>query len=75
MDERQTNAQFHQGCVYCNVIEPQMNALIDHLWPAKTREHFRNARIEVLKGMRSILDARIQHVSQHDKHGTKVTVE
>ena len=29
-----------------------------------TREHFRNARIEMLKGMRSMLDARIEHLSQ-----------
>ena len=33
------------------------------------------ARIEVLKGMRSMLDARIDHLSQHDTKGTKVNVE
>ena len=49
--------------------------MMDHIWPAGTREHFRNARIEVLKGMRSMLDARIEHLSQNEAHGHKVTVE
>jgi hypothetical protein len=48
---------------------------MDHLWPAGTREHFRNARVEVLKGMRSMIDARIDHLSQRDTKGTKVNVE
>ena len=43
--------------------------------PQHTREHFHNARIEVLKGMRSLLDARIEHLSKHDRKGSKVTVE
>ena len=75
MDEKQTTGQSHQGCVYCNVVEPQINALLDHIRPGATREHFRNARIEVLKGVRSILDARIQHLAQHERKGTKLTVE
>jgi hypothetical protein len=29
----------------------------------------------MLKGMRSMLDARIDHLSKHDAKGTKVTVE
>jgi hypothetical protein len=74
MDEKQTTAHA-PGCVFCTFVEPQINALIDHIWPENTREHFRNARIEVLKGMRSILDARIQNLSQHEAKGTKVTVE
>ena len=75
MDEKQTTAQSHQGCVFCNVVEPQINALLDHIWPGTTREHFRNARIEMLKGMRSLLDSRIDHLSKHAAKGTKLTVE
>lgn len=74
MDEKHTGAHA-PGCVFCNIVEPQINALIDHIWPENTRTHFRNARIEVLKGMRSILDARIQNLSHTDAKGTKVTVE
>jgi hypothetical protein len=74
MDEKQTNAHA-QGCVFCTVIAPQLDAIMDHMWPENTRAHFHNARIEVLKGMRSLLDARIERLSQHEKKGTKVTVE
>ena len=74
MDEKQTHTH-SEGCLFCNLIVPQIDAMMDHLWPAGTREHFHNARVEVLKGMRSIIDARIERLSQYDKKGTKVTVE
>ncbi len=74
MEEKQTTAQA-PGCFFCSVAAPQLRAFCDHLWPEGTREHFRNARIEWLKGIRSILDARIENLSQRDQKGTKVTVE
>ncbi len=81
MDEQQSTAHQHgaaglaHGCFFCDIAAPQIEAFLDHVWPPNTREHFRNARIEMLKGMRSMLDARIEHLSQHDRKGTKVTVE
>jgi len=39
------------------------------------REHFRNARIEVLKGLRQIIDNRIQHLSRTEQSGQKISVE
>jgi hypothetical protein len=74
MDEKQTTAQPH-GCVYCTIVAPQIDAIMDHIWPENTREHFRNARVEVLKGMRSLLDARIEHLSRHEQKGAKIAVE
>jgi hypothetical protein len=74
MDEKQTSAHA-PGCVFCTVVAPQIDAIMDHLWPENTREHFRNARIEVLKGMRSLLDARIERLSQQEAKGTKISVE
>ena len=74
MDEKHTTAH-PQGCVFCSVIVPQIDAMIDHIWPEGTREHFHNARIEMLKGVRSIIDARIERLSQHEHKGTKITVE
>jgi hypothetical protein len=74
MDEQQTTAH-PPGCFFCTIAAPQIEAFLDHIWPANTREHFRNARIEVLKGMRSMLDARIEHLSQHAEKGTKIAVE
>jgi hypothetical protein len=73
MDEKQT-AQAH-GCIFCTIVGPQLEAMMDHIWPEDTREHFRNARVEVLKGMRGLLDARIERLSKHDQKGTRVTVE
>ena len=61
MDEQQTITT-RPGCFFCDVAAPQIKAFIDHVWPQNTREHFRNARIEMLKGMRSMLDARIDHL-------------
>ena len=78
MEEQQGTTHQHTpgGCFFCDVAAPQINAFLDHVWPQNTREHFRNARIEVLKGMRSMLDARIDHLSkQQASKGTKVTVE
>jgi len=74
MDEQQTTAH-PPGCFFCTIAAPQIEAFLDHIWPENTREHFRNARIEVLKGMRSMLDARIEHLSQHAEKGTKIAVE
>ena len=41
----------------------------------EVREHFRNARIEVLKGLRQIIDNRIQYLSKTEQTGQKITVE
>jgi hypothetical protein len=74
MDEKQHTAHA-PGCVFCTIVGPQLEAMMDHVWPEGTREHFRNARVEVLKGMRSMLDARIERLSKNEARGHKVTVE
>jgi len=74
MEEKQTTTH-GPGCFFCSIAGPQIEAFIDHVWPSTTREHFRNARVEVLKGMRSMLDARIDRLSREGQKGTKVTVE
>lgn len=56
-------------------IGPAVNAMLKGIFPEETRTHFRNARIEMLRGFRSIIDARIQHLSQAQQKGTTVTVE
>jgi len=38
-------------------------------------DHFRNAGVEVLKGMRAILDAQIDALSREARKGTKIPVE
>lgn len=41
----------------------------------EAKQHFRNSRVEFLKGIRSILDARIDALSRPQQEGTKVTIE
>jgi len=41
----------------------------------KMREHFTNSRIEFLKGIRAVIDSRIEHLSNASRHGTKIAVE
>jgi len=60
------------GCVLCNVVLPMM----ERYWGEATSNHFRNSRIEFLKGIRSLIDQRIEHLSRHQpQQGTHVTVE
>ncbi len=61
------------GCFFCATAKP----LLEHLWTEVTRDHFREARLEFLKGLRTLLDERIAYLSrQEDEHrGTHVTVE
>lgn len=74
MDEK-TNAAPHQhryGCFFCETAIP----LIDRVWSEATRDHFRNSRIEFLKGIRSLIDNRIEHLSKHEEaKGTHVPVD
>jgi hypothetical protein len=41
----------------------------------RVREHFTNSRIEFLKGIRAVIDSRIEHLSNAGQRGTKVAVE
>jgi hypothetical protein len=41
----------------------------------KVREHFNNSRIEFLKGIRAVIDSRIEHLSNAGQRGTKIAVE
>jgi len=60
------------GCFLCSMALP----LLEGCFPEATREHFRASRVEFLKGLRSLLDARIAHLSKEEEHkGTHVTVE
>jgi hypothetical protein len=60
------------GCFFCTTALP----LLERCWSEATRDHFRNSRIEFLKGLRSLLDERIAQLSRTEEHkGTHVTVE
>ena len=43
--------------------------------PPNAGEHFRQARIEILRGIRSLLDHRIETLAQKGQKGTHISVE
>jgi hypothetical protein len=60
------------GCFLCETAMPLIERCLGEL----TVEHFRNSRIEFLKGVRSLIDERIAQLSKQTGHkGTRVTVE
>lgn len=60
------------GCFICTTALP----LLEKCWSEATRDHFKNSRIEFLKGIRSLIDDRISHLSRDEQpKGTHVTVE
>jgi hypothetical protein len=41
----------------------------------EVRQHFRNARLEVLKGVRQIIDNRIEYLNRRSDTGQNIPVE
>ena len=54
----------------------QFKRFLDSLEPSpEVREHFRTARLELLKGLRQVLDNRISELSHTAETGRKINVE
>jgi hypothetical protein len=79
MDEQKTTgaeeASAHAGapaggCFFCAVLP-----MLERRWDEATGGHFRAARVEFLKGMRSLIDSRIASLSTEERKGSHVTVE
>ncbi len=78
----ETASQETAGCqqdksnCFCMGAGPEMFAMFKKLGSDSARQHFRNARVELLKGMRELIDRRINDLStETEKKGTKVPVE
>ena len=70
-----SNKQSSSDCL-CQGLGPGLSDLLRHLGPPEqARQHFDTARIEILKGLRAIIDARIQQVSKRRDKGQKIQVE
>jgi hypothetical protein len=64
-----------EECV-CGGAGPALTALLKQMGPSEAaKSHFTQARVEFLKGLRSMIDARIDSLSKEESKGTKVTVE
>jgi hypothetical protein len=61
---------------FCLGAGPELFGIFKKFGPESARQHFRNARIEILKGFRELINKRIEELSAaEEKKGTKVTVE
>ena len=60
----------------CQGAGPALTELLRHLGPPEqARRHFDAAKVEFLKGLRALLDARIEHASKANTKGEKISVE
>jgi hypothetical protein len=74
MEEKTAATETHRhehGCFFCGTALP----ILERCWSEVTRDHFRNSRIEFLKGIRSLIDDRINHLARKEHKGTRVVVE
>jgi len=74
MNEEAKTGDARQGC-FCTGAGPQVTQMFRNMWSGRTNDHFRNSRIEFLKGLRSLIDDRIERISRQESKGTHVTVE
>jgi hypothetical protein len=71
----QETGQEKANC-FCMGAGPEFFAMFKKLGPDSARQHFRNARIEFLKGVRELIDKRIADLSKGtEKKGTALEVE
>ena len=70
-ENQTTQSEPHGGCLYCDAVKPFFRSL----WSDATRSHFRNSRVEFLKGVRSVIDDRIDRLSKQQQKGEHVVVE
>jgi hypothetical protein len=71
-DEKATQQNASQERCLCREIVDQFREVFGV--SPKVREHFTNSRIEFLKGIRAVIDGRIEHLSKGQR-GTKIAVE
>jgi hypothetical protein len=62
-------------CV-CQGAGPELSQLLMRLGPGEAAvSHFKAARVEMLKGIRAMIDRQIESIEKPASRGAKVTVE
>jgi hypothetical protein len=74
MTEQAGQSQPRSHCIFCHATDFMKKTLDDILPSEAASDHFRQARVELLKGIRRIIDDRIENV-QGGRKGTHVVVE
>jgi len=65
-------ASAHARCA-CGELTEAVSELLG--FSPSVRQHLHNSRIEFLKAMREVIDAKIDHLSRQVPKGTKVAVD
>lgn len=64
------------GSCLCQGAGPALSELLRHLGPPEqARRHFEASKVEFLKGLRALLDARLERLSKANAKGEKINVE
>ncbi|MGA7854505.1 MAG: hypothetical protein WCA15_14355 [Candidatus Acidiferrales bacterium] len=77
---QQSGPESHQRASGVHGERCVCNEVFDHLKdafgvPPAAKEHLANSRLEFLKAVREVIDARIKKVSKAARQGTKIAVE
>ena len=59
----------------CMGFGPEIAGMLRSWGSDRAKGHFRTARVEVLRGLRALIDHRIDTLSKHPKRGTAIEVE
>ncbi len=59
----------------CMGFGPEIGRVLRGMGSDGARTHFRTARVEVLRGLRALIDARIETLSKRPRRGTSIEVE
>ncbi len=70
------SAKTGSGPCLCQGVGPALSDFLQRFGPPEeARRHFESARVEFLKGLRAMLDARIEQCSKTKPKGEKIDVE
>jgi hypothetical protein len=75
MNEETAHTHTGSSCVFCEATDAMKKFLRDIGPSEEAANHFRQSRVEFLKGIRRIIDDRIDKVGQTGQRGTHVVVE
>ncbi len=62
-----------QRCMCCQMMDMFLD--VTGLGSEEVRKHFRNSRVEFLKGIRAILDQRINALSSTAQQGSSIKID
>lgn len=76
MNKKTKPSKEQSGDCLCRGTGPALSELLRRIGPPEqARQHFDTARVEFLKGLRALIDARIEQVSKRSAKGEKIAVE